>query len=213
MIQIIPAILATSEEQYKQDLQKLSSCEALSDGWVHIDFADGKFVQNQTIEPYVIGKSSDNFKKEAHLMVIHPKDYLDELVKNNFKRVIIHIESENVAEAIDYALSKGLEVGFAIKDETDIDQLEQNKDKINTVLVMSVVPGFQGQPFLPRALKKVVEIKNKGWQVRVGIDGAVKNDNFKEIIDAGVDFVIVGSYLLKGNVDENMENLWEAVNG
>ena len=74
-------------------------------------------------------------------------------------------------------------------------------------------PGFQGQPFLPNALKKMEELKSKGWNIRVGVDGAVKDDNIKEIMDAGADFVIVGSYLLEGDIDENLENLWEKING
>lgn len=213
MVQIIPAVLAASEEQYQKDISKLASSESLEGGWVHIDFADNKFVQNQTIGPEVIAKYPDNFSKEAHLMVLNPKDWIDGLIEAKFSRVIIHIEAEGVDECIDYAKDKGLEVGLAIKDETEIEKLESYLDKINTVLIMSIVPGFQGQPFLPNALKKVMEIKERGWGIRVGLDGSVKDDNIKEIILTGADFVIVGSYLLKGNIDENLENLWEQVNG
>ncbi len=213
MVQIIPAVLAISEEQYQKDISKLASSNSLEEGWVHIDFADNKFVQNQTIGPEVVAKSPDNFQKEAHLMVSNPKEWIDGLVKANFKRVIIHIEAEKVDETLEYIMSKGLEAGLAIKNETSIEELESFINKINTVLIMSIVAGFQGQPFLPSALKKIEEIKNKDWGVRVGVDGAVKDINIKEITETGADFVIVGSYLLKGDVDENLEILWEAVNG
>ena len=210
MIQIIPAILATTQDQYQKDISKLSACEALNDGWVHIDFADNKFVASETIKPEVVKEYPDNFKKEAHLMVLNPKDWIDGLVEANFKRAIIHVESEGVEEAIDYAKDQGLEVGLAIKDETEIEKIEPYLDKISTILIMSVIPGFQGQPFLPNALKKLEEIKSEGWQVQVGLDGAVRDINLKEIVLAGADFVICGSYLLNGNIDENLENLWEA---
>jgi len=212
MIEIIPSVLATSEEQYQQDMGKYSSCAGLEGSWVHIDFTDNKFVQNQTIGPEVIEKSPDSFNKEAHLMVSNPLEWIDGLIKSGFKRVIIHIESEQVEETLEYAKIKGLEVGLALKDETSIGQLEPFISRIGTILVMSIIPGFQGQPFLPNALKKIEEIKNKGWGIRVGVDGAIKDDNIKEIILAGADFVIVGSYLLKGNIDENLEILWEAIN-
>lgn len=212
MVQIIPAILATSEDQYKQDLQKLTACEALKDGWVHIDFADNKFVQNQTVGVETIEKFPTDFHKEAHLMVSFPKQWIEKLIAAGFKRIIFHIECEdNIDEVIDLIKAKGLEVGLAIKIDTALEKLEEFIHKIDMVLVMSIVSGFQGQPFIPKSLDRLKKIKEKG--TRVGPDGAVNDSDIKEITKTGADFVIVGSYLLKGDTDENMENLWEAVNG
>jgi len=208
MVQIIPAVLAKSEQQYKTDLEKLSSCESLKNGWVHIDFADNKFVQNLTIVPEAIQKFPTNFRKEAHLMVSHPKDWIDKLIEVGFERIIFHIESEDdTDEIIDYIKSKGVEVGLAIKMETPIDKLEPFIKKIDVVLVMSIVPGFQGQPFIPKSLERIKEIKSR-WAVKIGVDGSVKDENVKAIMDVGADNLIVGSFLLKGEVDENLENLW-----
>lgn len=213
MVQIIPAVLATTEVQYRADVTKLSLSESLVEGWVHIDFADNKFVQNKTIEPEVITNFPINFRKEAHLMVLNPKEWIDKLAAAGFERVIIHLEADDIDETISYMKSKGLAVGLAIKNETETEKLEPFKDRIETILIMSIVPGFQGQPFLLDSLKKIEEVKNKGWGVRVGVDGAVRDSNIKEIVSAGADFVIVGSYLLTGNIDENLEVLWEVVNG
>ncbi|MBI2086269.1 ribulose-phosphate 3-epimerase [Candidatus Daviesbacteria bacterium] len=206
-IQIIPAILATSKEQFQKDLSKIISVEALRNGWVHIDFADNKFVQNKTINPGIVQKFPINFRKEAHLMVSKPREWIDDLVKAGFERVIIHLEAGKVDEAINYAQSQRLKIGLAIKNETDIENLESHIDKIDTVLLMSIIPGFQGQPLIPNSLRRIKEVKNKSWRIRIGIDGAVRDDNIKDIVDSGVDFVIVGSYLLKGNIDKNLENL------
>ncbi len=211
MIQIIPAILATSEEQYQNDLAKLSKSETLSEGWVHIDFADNKFVQNQTVGVETIEKFPTNFHKEAHLMVSYPKQWIDKLIEAGFERIIFHIESEdNIDEVIDLIKAKGLEAGLAIKIDTALEKLEEFIHKIDLVLVMSIVSGFQGQPFIPEALNRLLKIKMKG--IRVGPDGAINNGNIKEITKTGADFVIVGSYLLKGDTDENMEILWEIIN-
>lgn len=214
MVQIIPAILATSEEQYQNDLAKLSKSEALKEGWVHIDFADNKFVQNQTVEPATIEKFSSDFKKEAHLMVAHPKEWVDTLLKAGFERIIFHIESEDdPLETIENIKLKGLEVGLAINKETPIEKLQVFVGKIDVVLVMTIIPGFQGQPFIPESLDKVRLIKAKNWSVRIGVDGHVNDKNAKEIIASGVDFMIVGSYLLEGDIDEKLENIWEVING
>lgn len=211
MVQIIPAILSTSENEYIRDISRIRRSEFLKTGWVHIDFADNKFVQNQTINPQVIQNFPDNLQKEAHLMIDHPKEWVDKLADAGFKRIIFHIEcKDSIEEVISYIKSKGLEVGLALNNNTPIEKLEPFVSTINIVLIMTIVAGFQGQPFIPKALNKVREIKSKDWPVKVGVDGAVKESNIKEIADAGVDFVTVGSYLLTGDLDENLENLWEA---
>ena len=212
MVQIIPAILATSENNYVRDISIIKRSQSLKDGWIHIDFADNIFVQNKSIEPEVIQKFPDDLQKEAHLMVAHPKEWVDKLVAAGFKRIIFHIEcNDSIEEVIDYIKSKGLEAGLALNNNTPIDNLEPFVSKIDVVLVMTIVAGFQGQPFIPKALNKVREIKSKNWPARIGVDGAVKESNVKEIVNAGVDFVTVGSYLLTGDIDENLENLWEAI--
>lgn len=214
MVQIIPTVLATSGQQYQNDISRFASSESLRGGWIHIDLADNKFVPNRSINPKVIGKFPIPFQKEAHLMVTHPKEWIDKLVEVGFKRVIFHIEAEDdIDELIGYIREKRLEVGLAIKNETPIDQLEPYSSKIDVILVMSIVPGFQGQPFIPESFDKIRQIRSKNWPVKIGVDGAVKDTNAKELIDAGVDFMIVGSYLLEGDIDEKLEQLWEAING
>ncbi len=213
MVQIIPAILATSEEQYQKDLAKLTATEGLKEGWLHIDFADNIFVPNQTVGVETVSKFPADFEKEAHLMVVHPLDWINKLVEANFGRIIFHIESQDdTQKVIEEIKKRGIEAGLAINNDTDVSKLEPFLDKIDMVLVMSVVAGFQGQPFIPESLNKVREIKAKG-SVRVGIDGHADNENMKEIVEAGADFIIVGSYLLKGDTDENLETLWEEMNG
>lgn len=209
MVQIIPAILATSEDQYKKDLQKLSYCEGLKNGWVHIDFADNKFVQNKTVSPATVQKFPTNFRKEAHLMVANPIKWLDKLAKAGFERIIFHIESEdNPVEVIESIKARSLEAGIALNHQTDVEKVRPFIGKIDIILIMTIVAGFQGQPYMPQALDKVRKIKFEGWPVKVGVDGHVNDMNAKEIMDSGVDFVIVGSYLLKEDTDENLERLW-----
>lgn len=213
MIQIIPAILSTSEEDYQRDSSRYKQSLSFKDHWVHIDLMDNIFVPNKSIGPSAVAKYPINLQKEAHLMVAKPLEWVDGLVKAGFKRIILHIEAEDIQKCIEDIKSNNLEVGLAIKDQTPIEKLEPFADKLDVILVMGVEPGFQGQGFIPASLEKVRKIKSREWQARVGVDGAVKDDNIKEIVNAGVDFVVVGSYLLKGDIDENLENLWEKING
>lgn len=211
MIQIVPAILATSEDQFQKDLAKLSAVEGLKEGWLHIDFADNEFVPNKTIGLDLVAKFSSDFKKEAHLMVSHPAQWIDGLDQAGFGRVFFHPEADDsIPEVIDLAKARGMEVGLAINPDTGMEKVEPFLDKIDTVLVMTVTPGFQGQPFIPEALDKIQEIKSKA-AVKIGVDGHVDEKDVKQIVEKGADFIVVGSYLLKGDAEENLEKLWEAL--
>jgi len=214
MVQILPAVLSKTEEQYRQDIERLESCESLKNGWVHIDFADNEFVPNQTVGAEVISKYPTDLKKEAHLMVSHPMDWIDKLVEVGFERIIFHIESKDDAQkVIAYIKSKDLEVGLAIRMDTPLEELEKYKDKLDIILIMSIIPGFQGQSFIPKSLDRIKKLKARNWPCALAVDGAVRDENAKELIEAGIDHLSVGSFLLKGDIEENLEKLWEAING
>lgn len=215
MIQIIPTVLATSGEQYQKDISRFAKVEALKGGWVHLDFMDNKFVPNGGIHPSVTAKYQIPFKKEAHLMVQNPKEWIDTLVQADFKRVFSHLEADDVEDAINYSREQGLEIGLVLNHETPIEKLEPFIAKIDAVILMSVVPGFQGQPFIEGIFDRIKEtskLRSKAnLNFRIGVDGAVRDTNIKQLVEAGVDFIIVGSFLLKGDIDENLESLWEAI--
>ncbi len=215
MVQIIPAILATSEENYQRDILRYKKAFSFKEGWVHIDFMDNIFVPNKSIGASETAKYSIDLHKEAHLMVQNPLSWIDELAKAGFERVILHIESENIAESIEKAKEKGLEKGLAVKNDTELTKIKPFLDKLDTVLIMGVEPGFQGQEFIPESLNKIKEVsklrEHGGYGFKIEVDGALRDDNIKAVVEAGADFVIVGSYLLKGDIDENLENLWEKI--
>lgn len=213
MVQIIPAILSTSKEDFQRDISRYTQAFSFKEGWIHIDFMDNVFVPNLSIEPELIVKHPIDLQKEAHLMVSHPLQWVDKLVAAGFEKIIFHIEAEDdILKCIESIKDKKVEVGLAINNETPIEKLEPFVDKIDIVLVMSVKPGFQGQLFIPGALDKVARVKSLNRVVSVGVDGAVSDTNVKEIIESGVDFLVVGSYLLNGDIDENLEKLWEVIN-
>lgn len=212
MVQIIPAILDKTPEDFKKHIDQLSKSASFQQGWVHIDFADNKFVLNETISIDIVSQTPTNLNKEAHLMVAYPLQWIDKLKETGFKRVIFHFESkDDVLECINKIKELGMEVGIALNIDTPIEKIEPFKDKIDLVLIMAIVPGFQGQPFLPDVFDKIKNLKEKNWPVKISVDGAVRDTNAKQIIEAGADQLTVGSYLLKGDIDENLENLWETI--
>lgn len=212
MIQIVPAILDKTPEDFKGHINQLKNSHSFKEGWVHIDFADNEFVPNKTIGVEEVGRVDINLKKEAHLMVRYPLKWIEKLKTAGFKRVVFHFESKDeVNEVIDAVRNAGMEVGIAINDTTALEALVSFQDRIDQILVMGIIPGFQGQPFIPATIDRIKELKSKGWPVKISVDGSVRDSNAKELVDAGVDQLVVGSFLLRGDIDENVEKIWEAI--
>jgi ribulose-phosphate 3-epimerase len=214
MIQIVPAILDKTPEDFEKHITQLKNSLGFQEGWVHIDFADNKFVPNETIEPSVVSEYPTDLKKEAHLMVSRPLGWIKELKEAGFDRVIFHFEADdNIDEVIEAIKNAGMEVGVAINPETQIEWLEPYKDSLDQVLIMGIVPGFQGQPFIPATIDKIKNLKSKDWPVKISVDGAIRDTNARELMEAGADQLVSGSFLLSGDIDENVEKIWEAIHG
>lgn len=212
MVEIVPAVLDKTPEEFKAHIDQIKNSESFQEGWIHIDFADGEFVPNTLVGVDVVAQNNIPLHKEAHLMVAHPLEWIDDLRKAGFERVIFHYESkDDIAECIKKIKQAGMEVGIALNPDTPIEKLEPFSHEINLVLMMAITPGFQGQPFNPIALDKIRELKEKNWSVTIAVDGSVRDTTIGDLVDAGAEQLSVGSFLLKGNIDENLEKLWEAL--
>lgn len=213
MIQIIPAILATTEEDYKKRIQQIKKSGLFKDNWVQIDLMDNKFVQNKSVGPEIIAKYPVDFKLEVHLMVEDPEQWISELAKKLIRRIIFHIEiKKDKIKLIEEIKNRGLEVGLAINPETKVSELGPFLNQIDVVLIMGVHPGFQGQKFIPETIEKIKEVlrlrSESNYEFKIEVDGGVSEANAKEIVDAGADYLVVGSNLLKyDNLKEGLEKI------
>ena len=215
MIQIIPAILATTEKEYHEQLEKIISADVFQEGWIQIDIMDNKFVQNKSIGFDVIAKYPEFFKKEIKLLVEDPTNWLEQAAyidAHFMDRVIAPVEvgALKIEKYLNKAKELRLEVGLSVNPKTPIESLVPFVDKIRYVVIMSVEPGFQGQQFITDALEKVKKVKSQ-YSLTVGVDGGINSSNVRSIVDAGADYLAVGSGLLKGDIDANLEKFWEAL--
>jgi ribulose-phosphate 3-epimerase len=209
MLQILPAILATTEEEYKQKLTQIETSFQLFNGWVQIDLMDNKFVQNKSVGVDILAKyPTKELQIEAQLMVEYPDNWIDELVKTHVTRIVFPLEDiAGIESKIQHVLNHQKEVGLSINPETPVEKLEPFLSTINTVLVMSVPPGFGGQQFIPESIEKVRKIKQLGMPIRVGVDGGINLAVVKQLSDAGADYLVMGSHLLQGDINENIRNI------
>lgn len=195
-MKIIPAILATSEEEYQQKLSELEKNNPLEFDWIQIDLMDNKFVQNQSITPEIITRNPTKFKIETQLMVEYPENWIDELVEIPIARIVFPVEDQSgIAERITHIKNHGIEVGLSINPETSIEALEPYVNQIDLVLIMSVNPGFGGQQFQPQAIEKIKEIKQKNWPVTIEVDGGINKDVLQDLEEAGADNLVIGSHI------------------
>lgn len=217
MVQIIPAILAKTSDEFQKDLDKIQNSHVFDGSWVHIDFADNKFVPNQTVGPEILKKCPTNLKLEAHLMVETPNTWVSLLKDAQVKRAIAHIETG--IEVIDHFISQcklaDIEVGLAINMETNIIKLQEYFEVADLILVMSIEPGFQGQSFIPNSIERVRQLKsicsNFNKPFIIGVDGHVDKENINSLVEAGAESLVIGSHLLKGDIKTNVEKIKKAL--
>lgn len=190
---IIPAILTNNVADLQSKLQQV---QGLTD-WVQIDIMDGKFVDNTSIsiEDVFKVKPIKDFSVEAHLMVQNPASYFLLCQENNIKRVIFHIETFDMKNALSQAQKFSFQKGLALNPETPIKEIIPYIDKIDVAVLMSVNPGLQGQEFILETLQKISELKKIAPRLPIEVDGGINLNNIKMISEAGADYLVVGSGL------------------
>lgn len=212
---IIPAILATTGEEYKKKLEKIESSPELAEGWVQVDLIDGKFTDNISVGADVLAKYPTRLNLEAHLMVLNPEPWIRELIKIGVKRVVFPVEGAGIEEKIKHLKNHQVQAGLSVNPETEVEKVLPFLDTIDVVLLLSVHPGFSGQEFKPEVLGKIKQLAGlRGTrQFQIEVDGGLNEGNVQEVVLAGADNLVLGKHLLEGNVTENLENIWEAIRG
>ncbi len=168
--------------------------------YLHLDVMDGRFVPNITWGPKIIKDLRKLTKAvfDAHLMIVEPERYVDDFRKAGCDRITFHLEATNHAQRLlTHIRSLGAQAGISICPQTPVAMLEDVIEDCDTVLVMSVNPGFSGQSFIPRSFEKIRQarelIDRRGSAAIVEVDGGVARTNVREVADAGADVVVMGS--------------------
>ena len=194
MSHIIPAILTNDP----QDLALMVSQVAAFTDYAQVDIMDGRFVPSRSVTWQHLVAIPIGFTWEAHLMMVNPEEYLDGFSKAGAKKIIFHHEATSSPEkVISLARSYGLSVGVAINPETLVAAILPLVSELDSVLFLSVNPGFYGSEFIPGVLNKITEFRKLRPEVVTSIDGGVKEANVTEIARTGVNEICVGSAIFK----------------
>lgn len=193
-IRIVPAILSDTPIE----LEKLVRQAERFAGYVQIDVMDGRFVPTNSISCGHIAALKTKLAWEAHLMVLHPENCAADFYHTGAQKIIFHFEATPEPEkVIGYLRKLGVKVGLAVNPETAIVQIAPMVDKVDSVLFMTVHPGYYGAQFLPEVLDKVKSFRKEYPESEIGIDGGVKADNIIKIAQSGADDICIGSGLFR----------------
>jgi ribulose-phosphate 3-epimerase len=196
-IEIAPSILASNFARLGEEIRMVEQAGAEV---IHVDVMDGHFVPNISIGIPVVEslRKATNLPLDVHLMIEQPEEYIEEFVRAGASRVLIHEEATvHLDRALAMIREQGAEAGAAINPATPVVMLSEVLDKLDTVLVMSVNPGFGGQKFIRGALEKIRQLNQ--WRsrynasFRIEVDGGVDLENVAELAQAGANTFVAGT--------------------
>jgi ribulose-phosphate 3-epimerase len=224
-----PSILAADFGRLTEEAQKAEGAGADA---LHLDVMDGHFVRNLTLGPKTvaaINRATDLFL-DVHLMLYNPFDFVERFVQAGADRIIIHFEAtEEVEETLNYIRKCNVQAGLAFNPETSESMIPKYLNLCDLILLMSVNPGFGGQTFMPKVLKKVKFTRDicdqlkirKGGVIQttheilepfdIQVDGGIDDIIAAECIKAGANHIVSGTYLYGAqNMREAIEQLRNA---
>ena len=196
---IAPSVLAADFANLERDIKMINSSEA---DWFHIDIMDGVFVPNISFGMPVLEAIKRHATKtiDVHLMIVDPDRYITTFKKLGADILTVHFEAcTHLHRTLQAIKAEGMKAGVALNPHTNVDLLEDVINDIDMVLIMSVNPGFGGQSFIENTYEKVRKLKalinKKGASTIIEIDGGVTNKNAVQLVEAGADVLVAGSYI------------------
>jgi len=210
-IKIAPSILSADLCCLIEDIKRVES-EA---DMLHVDIMDGHFVPNITFGPDLVRclKKKVNLPLDVHLMVETPENWVKIFADVGVHSITFHIEATNHPDRLIGTIKKeGIKAGVALNPATPEIMLNYILAKLDTVLIMTVNPGFGGQEFIEDTLPKINAVRKmcekKGLALDIAVDGGINEETAIKVTEQGANVLIAGSFLFKAvNPQEVMVNL------
>ena len=212
-IRIAPSILAADFTQLGQQIR---DAQAAGAALIHIDVMDGRFVPNLSMGPLIVDavRRSTDLPLDVHLMMVEPEHMLDAFAEAGATTLHIHWETGfHIHRTLSRIKELGCRVGLAINPHTPAIVLTEILPLLDTVLVMTVNPGFGGQKLIPETLSKISQLRalidSQNLAIDLMVDGGVNETTIGQVVDTGADVLVIGSgfFNSKFSPAEGMEQL------
>ena len=200
---IAPSMLAADFSNLAHDIALVNQSDA---DWFHLDVMDGVFVPNISFGMPVIKSMAKHTTKplDVHLMIVEPDRYIQTFADLGADVLTVHAEAcTHLHRSLQSIKAKGMKAGVALNPHTPVASLSHIIADIDLVCLMSVNPGFGGQSFIEATYEKVRELRtlineNKASTL-IEIDGGVTNQNASQLVAAGADVLVAGSYVFSAS--------------
>ena len=200
---IAPSMLAADFSNLARDIAVVNQSDA---DWFHLDVMDGVFVPNISFGMPVIKSMAKHTTKplDVHLMIVEPDRYIQTFADLGADVLTVHVEAcTHLHRSLQSIKAKGMKAGVALNPHTPVASLSHIIADIDLVCLMSVNPGFGGQSFIEATYEKVRELRTlideDKASTLIEIDGGVTNQNASQLVAAGADVLVAGSYVFSAS--------------
>ena len=216
-VKIAPSMLAADFANLERDIHMVNQSEA---DWFHLDIMDGVFVPNISFGMPVLKAMAQHTKKtlDVHLMIVDPDRYIETYAQIGADILTVHAEAcTHLHRTLQCIKDRGMQAGVALNPHTPVSVLEDVINDIDVVCIMSVNPGFGGQKFIENTYPKVRKLRAmidaKKSATLIEIDGGVNSTNCKDLVEAGADVLVAGSFVFSSdNPLDTIKNLRQVAN-
>lgn len=207
---LAPSILNADFSCLREVLLMLEKSEV---DLIHLDVMDGNFVPNITFGPKFVGtiRKNTTLPLSVHLMIDQPERYIGVFSQAMDEKdtLIVHVEAcKHLDSTLQLILDSGLKAGVAMNPSTPLELIKYVIGKLNTVLIMTVNPGFGGQKFIPSMISKITLTREMVIQskkdIDIQVDGGINLENILSVNQAGANILVVGSEIFKAQYPEKM---------
>lgn len=203
-----PSILAADFWRLGEQIEVMEKAGVT---YLHIDVMDGNFVPSISFGLPVLKsiRNRTDLFLDVHLMIENPEKYVDDFADHGADMVNFHLEAASDVKSLIKQIKRlDKKVGITIKPATPVSAVEPYLELIDMVLVMTVEPGFGGQKLLPHCLDKVRELRRivneRNLNLDIEVDGGVKPDNIKTVLEAGANIIVAGSAVFKDDLETSV---------
>ncbi|WAT01164.1 D-allulose 6-phosphate 3-epimerase [Rouxiella chamberiensis] len=209
---ISPSLMCMSLFDIKEQLAVLNRRADM----LHIDIMDGHYVKNITLSPFFIEQIRPHTQLvlDVHMMVENPTDFIEAIARAGADFICPHAETINrdAFRVINLIRSFGKKVGVVLNPATPVEFIQHYIHLLDKITIMTVDPGYAGQPFIPEMLNKVSQLRDlkqqHGYRYLIEIDGSCNERTYHDLMGAGAEVLIVGTSGLF-NLDNDLDKAWD----